>query len=1071
MTLNRYFCQDDLESSTTPLFKAQSEETMSLPTTPPSTLETIGTPMVNRQTFGKVPDNPVVIATPPVHTKIIATSQDNIQDHLQSLTNSGQMLSPFDISGHLFDPASVLQGDIDIQALDMFSVLMGLQPPSCIYAATLSKGKRSQNTVSQHIVSPTDTFVQIHYIDSHYVVSHQQNQMVYVYDSLPSCQRVCQLLPQLTMLYEILKSNSNPDSRIKYIIAQHQGSTNDCGAYAAANAYFVSVGQNPQNMILDTKLLRQHLFQCLFDNCVTPFPCKPQTDRTTYLMDQYFTNSLKSKTIVKSCNTNTNVQPTKSKVVNRKDYFRSYEQMRRLDALFQEKEKKQSYALKQMARCENVYRQAERTKDCERRKTKRLQTEYKQSEMMKESAGRKTKRQQAEYRQAERTKDCERRKTKRLQTEYKQSEMMKESAGRKTKRQRAEYRQAERTKDCERRKTKRLQTEYKQSEMMKDSAGRKTKRQQAEYRQAERTKDCERRKTKRLQTEYKQSEMMKESTGRKTKRQRAEYRQAERTKDCERRKTKRLQTEYKQSEMMKESAGRKTKRHRAEYRQAERTKDCERRKTKRLQTEYKHSEMMKESTGRKTKRQRAEYRQAEGTKDCERRKTKRLQTEYKQSEMMKESTGRKTKRQRAEYRQAERTKDCERRKTKRLQTEYKQSEMMKESAGRKTKRQRAEYRQAETTKNSRRRKIKRNHSNAHTNILRKSHEAAAKQSKRKGGLTLQQRIRTFHALLTRGDDFVCTCCHQTFYQHSVLLASKTYYTSKGIPTNLVDRCFTGYKSTSDAEWICKTCHSHLSMSELPQMAQDNGFCFPTLPDVIKNHHPTETEERCCALRIPFMQIKELGVSKQYGIYGNTVNVPMNPAKVVGILPRRYQDTATIHLKFMRQMKNKRPVIHETIRPRVVYDITQYFILNSELYKEEGIQLNEEWFPSYENQNTEVTYEPDDENQQDCNNNDSDDNWDESTEDDQIRTGNRDTILTPCDFTDDGKHALKMAPGENNHPIALYLDKYAEEKSFPVLFGGKKRPTTRCQVRYSTICKAELGNVDKTLCYISSKYIF
>ena len=25
----------------------------------------------------------------------------------------------------------------------------------------------------------------------------------------------------------------------------------------------------------------------------------------------------------------------------------------------------------------------------------------------------------------------------------------------------------------------------------------------------------------------------------------------------------------------------------------------------------------------------------------------------------------------------------------------------------------------------------------------------------------------------------------------------------------------------------------------------------------------------------------------------------------------------------------------------------------------------------------------------------------------------DTILTPRDFTDDGKHALKMAPGENN----------------------------------------------------------
>ena len=89
------------------------------------------------------------------------------------------------------------------------------------------------------------------------------------------------------------------------------------------------------------------------------------------------------------------------------------------------------------------------------------------------------------------------------------------------------------------------------------------------------------------------------------------------------------------------------------------------------------------------------------------------------------------------------------------------------------------------------------------------------------------------------------------------------------------------------------------------MAHANGFEMPTVPEIIQKHQPTQTEERCCSLRIPFMQIKELGVGKQYGIYGNTVNVPINPAKIVDVLPRRCEDTATIHLKFMRQNEKQK----------------------------------------------------------------------------------------------------------------------------------------------------------------------
>ena len=124
-----------------------------------------------------------MIATPPV-------------DDLPTVPGSVDLL----YHSYNFDPAFVLQGDIDILALDMFSTLIGLEPPSSIYGAFLSQERSLYNKVY-----PSDTFTQIHFIDSHYVVSHQERETVYIYDSLPNQQRISRLLPQLVILYDLLK--------------------------------------------------------------------------------------------------------------------------------------------------------------------------------------------------------------------------------------------------------------------------------------------------------------------------------------------------------------------------------------------------------------------------------------------------------------------------------------------------------------------------------------------------------------------------------------------------------------------------------------------------------------------------------------------------------------------------------------------------------------------------------------------------------------------------------------------------------------------------------------------------
>ncbi|XP_053403150.1 uncharacterized protein LOC123564956 [Mercenaria mercenaria] len=263
---------------------------------------------------------------------------------------------------------------------------------------------------------------------------------------------------------------------------------------------------------------------------------------------------------------------------------------------------------------------------------------------------------------------------------------------------------------------------------------------------------------------------------------------------------------------------------------------------------------------------------------------------------------------------------------------------------------------------------------------------------------------------------------------------------------------------------------HVKPAKIPPLSAANGFTLPELPDHLSSVNPTETEERCCALRIPFMQLKQLGVGKQIGIYGNTVNVPMDPSQVVSSLPRRFTDTETIHLLFKRRTRYKSALYHETVRPKVIYDLTKYFIENSVLYQEEGVLLNEEWF-QHEEKN-EISFASEDDlkelqsRDKDANHGDQidelEDTWNELSEEEQAGAGNKDTLFQNTDFTDDGVHALQIAPGENSHPISLFMDTYAEEKSFPVLFAGQKRCEDEDRlvpVKYSSICKAELRHVD------------
>ena len=93
---------------------------------------------------------------------------------------------------------------------------------------------------------------------------------------------------------------------------------------------------------------------------------------------------------------------------------------------------------------------------------------------------------------------------------------------------------------------------------------------------------------------------------------------------------------------------------------------------------------------------------------------------------------------------------------------------------------------------------------------------------------------------------------------------------------------TEFTSVGNEEWICHTCLSALRDSKLPKLSVANGMKWPDKPPELNLH---QLEERLIALRIPFMQIRELPRGGQYSLKGNVINVPVDIQPTINCLPR------------------------------------------------------------------------------------------------------------------------------------------------------------------------------------------
>ena len=202
-------------------------------------------------------------------------------------------------------------------------------------------------------------------------------------------------------------------------------------------------------------------------------------------------------------------------------------------------------------------------------------------------------------------------------------------------------------------------------------------------------------------------------------------------------------------------------------------------------------------------------------------------------------------------------------------------------------------------------------------------------------LTIEESIKRFHSDIAIGPLYVCSCCHQTWFRKSVSMLKNTH-----IPAESKKLHCKGFTSVGNEEWICHTSLSALRESKPPKLSVANGMKWPDKPPELNLH---QLEERLIALRIPFMQIRELPRGGQYSLKGNVINVPVDIQPTINCLPRPMDENFTVAIQLKKKLSYKKVDFKENVRLLRVLTALHWLMNNSELYKKSGIIVDDNWF--------------------------------------------------------------------------------------------------------------------------------
>ena len=186
--------------------------------------------------------------------------------------------------------------------------------------------------------------------------------------------------------------------------------------------------------------------------------------------------------------------------------------------------------------------------------------------------------------------------------------------------------------------------------------------------------------------------------------------------------------------------------------------------------------------------------------------------------------------------------------------------------------------------------------------------------------SIKECIKQFHSSIAVGPLFVCTCCHQTWFRKSVSMLKNMNISAKSVKLYC-----TQFTSINNEEWVCHNCLGALRDGKVPKLSVANGIKLPNRPPELDLH---QLEERLIALRIPFMQIRELPRGGQYSLKGHVINVPVDIQPTVSCLPRPMDENFTIAVQLKKKFSYKKVDFKEIVRPLRVLTALHWLVNKS-----------------------------------------------------------------------------------------------------------------------------------------------
>ncbi|XP_062577686.1 uncharacterized protein LOC134239531 [Saccostrea cucullata] len=549
-------------------------------------------------------------------------------------------------------------------------------------------------------------------------------------------------------------------------------------------------------------------------------------------------------------------------------------------------------------------------------------------------------------------------------------------------------------------------------------------------------------------------EKERDKAARQAKRLDEKTRNTEKEKDKIARQAKRLDVDIRNIEKERDKAARQAKRLDEKTRNTEKEKDKIARQAKRLDMDIRNIEKERDKAARQAKRLDEKTRNTEKEKDKTAKQRKRHNPIFRLYQKEKERTAKQKERKNIDVMKNERERDVKRKRKSREDSAFLEVERIRKSM----KRNNVHYRAKEQFrgKSAKAQKRRDPHFCRKENIARKQ---------RKYGSTLSESISVFNKRTEEGPLYVCTCCQQTWFSHSVVDSS---FLKQNLPPEDVAKFLSKYISVDGKEWICLTCKKSIQDGKMPKLSVANHVQFPSKPEELQLH---QLEERLIALRIPFMQIRELPRGRQLSIKGNVVNVPVDIQPTVNSLPRQFNNDITVPVRLKRRLSYKTCDFVENVRPKHVIIALHWLMRNSQMYKDAKIHVDEEWEARITADSSEIISEYFNTSTSECiegrntnvgvTSDEKEESAFEEIDEREGHSGSCDTLLDDANPVQD--QVYTFAPGEGQTPLSLYTDKDAEFLSFPTIYCGQRMASNddrEVKVHYSDLVKWELRNIDR-----------